>query len=130
MADAVMQELDSQQLAELAADACDDRKAIDIEMIRVDEVSSLADWMVIAGGHTDVQVRAIARSVQDKLEEVTGRLPLRKEGVNEGRWALLDYGELIVHVLQPGERSFYDLEAFWGHGERRTFAASGKEQDS
>lgn len=130
MADAVVQELDSQQLAELAADACDDRKAIDIEMIRVDEVSSLADWMVIAGGHTDVQVRAIARSVQDKLEEVTGRLPLRKEGVNEGRWALLDYGELIVHVLQPGERSFYDLEAFWGHGERRTFVASGKEQDS
>ena len=130
MADAVIQELDSQQLAELAADACDDRKAIDIEMIRVDEVSSLADWMVIAGGHTDVQVRAIARSVQDKLEEVTGRLPLRKEGVNEGRWALLDYGELIVHVLQPGERSFYDLGAFWGHGERRTFVASGKEQDS
>ena len=65
-----------------------------------------------------------------KLEEVTGRFPLRKEGVNEGRWALLDYGELIVHVLQPGERSFYDLEAFWGHGERRTFVASGKEQDS
>jgi len=128
MAEADQAELSSQQLAELAADACDDRKATGIELIRVDEVSSLADWMVIAGGHTDVQVRAIARSVQDKLEEVTGRLPLRREGLNEARWALLDYGELIVHILQPGERSYYDLEAFWGHGERRTFVASEVEQ--
>ena len=124
MADADQTELTSLQLAELAADACDDRKATGIELIRVDEVSSLADWMVIAGGHTDVQVRAIARSVQDKVEEVTGRLPIRREGLNEARWALLDYGELIVHILQPGERSYYDLEAFWGHGERRTFVAS------
>lgn len=130
MAEAQFQDLDSQKLAELAADACDDRKATGIEMIRVDEVSSLADWMVIAGGHTDVQVRAIARSVEDRLEEVTGRLPLRKEGVNEGCWALLDYGELIVHILQPSERSYYDLEAFWGHGERRTFVASESDQGS
>lgn len=117
-------ELESVQLAELAADACDDRKATDIEMIRVDAVSSLADWLVIAGGQSDVQVRAIARSVQDRLEAEAGRLPLRKEGLNEGRWALLDYGELIVHILQPGERSYYDLEAFWSHGERRPFVAS------
>jgi len=120
-------DLESVQLAELAADACDDRKAVDIEMIRVDEVSSLADWLVIAGGQSDVQVRAIARSVEDKLETEAGRLPLRKEGLNEGRWALLDYGELIVHILQPGERSYYDLEAFWGHGERRPFVASAEE---
>ena len=130
MAETQFQGLDSQKLAELAADACDDRKATGIEMIRVDEVSSLADWMVIAGGHTDVQVRAIARSVEDRLEEITGRLPLRKEGVNEGCWALLDYGELIVHILQPSERSYYDLEAFWGHGERRTFVASKPDQGS
>ena len=117
MAEAQFQDLDSRKLAELAADACDDRKATGIELIRVDEVSSLADWMVIAGGHTDVQVRAIARSVEDRLEEVTGRLPLRKEGVNEGCWALLDYGVVMVHILQTSDRSYYDLEAFWGHGE-------------
>ena len=116
--------MDSDQLAELAADACDDRKATDIRLIRVDEVSSLADWMVIAGGNSDVQVRAIAGSVEDRLETEAERLPLRKEGVSEGRWALLDYGELIVHVLQPGERSYYDLEAFWSHGESRSFLSS------
>ena len=60
--------MDSEKLAELVADACDDRKATDIRLIRVDEVSSLADWMVIAGGQSDVQVRAIARSVEDHLE--------------------------------------------------------------
>ena len=116
--------MDSQRLADLAAEACDDRKASDIRLIRVDEVSSLADWMVIAGGQSDVQVRAIARSVEDRLETEAERLPLRKEGVQEGRWALLDYGEVIVHVLMPDERGYYDLEAFWSHGETRTFLPS------
>jgi len=106
----------SESLARLAAEACDDRKAVDIRLIRVDEISSLADWFVICSGLTDVQVRAIARSVEDSLEQSSGRLPLRREGQSEGRWVVLDYGELIVHVLTPQERAYYDLEAFWGHG--------------
>lgn len=114
----------SRELALLAADACDDRKAVDIRLIRVDEVSSLADWFVIASGLSDVQVRAIARSVEDRIEETHGRLPLRREGQTEGRWVLLDYGELIVHVLTPQERSYYDLEAFWGHGEHEPYLGS------
>ena len=118
--------MDSEKLAEMVADACDDRKATDIRLIRVDEVSSLADWMVIAGGQSDVQVRAIARSVEDRLETEADLLPLRKEGLNEGRWALLDYGDVIVHVLMPDERGYYDLEAFWSHGESRTFLPSVK----
>ncbi|MCP9917592.1 ribosome silencing factor [Cyanobium sp. ATX 6F1] len=116
--------MDSRELAQLAAEACDDRKAVDILLIRVDEVSSLADWFVIASGLSDVQVRAIARSVEDRLETEAGRLPLRKEGQTEGRWLLLDYGELIVHVLTPSERSYYDLEAFWGHGEKVPFVST------
>ena len=60
--------MDSEHLAELAADACDDRKATDIRLIHVEKVSTLADWMVVAGGQSDVQVRAIARSVEDRLE--------------------------------------------------------------
>ncbi|MGA0989304.1 MAG: ribosome silencing factor, partial [Vulcanococcus sp.] len=108
------------------ADACDDRKATDIVLIRVEEISSIADWFVIASGFTDVQVRAMGRSVEDKLEEHTGRLPLRKEGQNEGRWVLLDYGEVIVHCLTPDERSYYDLESFWGHGEVESFVGSAE----
>lgn len=112
---------DTRAVALLAAEACDDRKAVDIRLIRVEEVSSLADWFVICSGLTDVQVRAIARSVEDQLETQLGRLPLRREGQSEGRWVLLDYGELIVHVLTPSERSYYDLEAFWGHGEQERY---------
>ncbi|MBM5808578.1 MAG: ribosome silencing factor [Cyanobacteria bacterium M_surface_9_m1_291] len=112
---------DSKALALLAAEACDDRKAVDIRLIRVEEVSSLADWFVICSGLTDVQVRAIARSVEDQLEQELDRLPLRREGQTEGRWVLLDYGEVIVHVLTPSERSYYDLESFWGHGEQERY---------
>jgi ribosome-associated protein len=111
----------SESLARLAAEACDDRKAVDIRLIRVDEVSSLADWFVICSGLTDVQVRAIARSVEDRLEAEAGRLPLRREGQAEGSWVLLDYGEVIVHILTPRERSYYDLESFWGHGEQERY---------
>ena len=111
----------SRQLALVAAEACDDRKAVDIRLIRVEEISSLADWFVICSGLTDVQVRAIARSVEDALEQQCSRLPLRREGQGEGRWVLLDYGELIVHILTPQERSYYDLESFWGHGDQERY---------
>lgn len=116
----------SETLARLAAEACDDRKAVDIRLIRVDEVSSLADWFVICSGLSDVQVRAIARSVEDRLEEEAQRLPLRREGQSQGSWVLLDYGEVIVHVLTPHERTFYDLESFWGHGEQIRYLSSGE----
>jgi ribosome-associated protein len=59
--------------------------------------------------------------VEDRLELDCERLPLRREGVTQGRWVLLDYGDLIVQVLTPQERSYYDLEAFWGHGETILF---------
>lgn len=114
------QPLDSAALARLAAEACDDRRAMDIVLIRVEEVAYLTDWFVICSGGSPVQVRAIARSVEETLEEKARRRPLRLEGVSEGRWVLLDYGELIVHVMGAQERHFYDLEGFWSHGELHT----------
>ncbi len=113
--------MDSENLAVLAAKACDDLKAKDIQLVKIDKVTTLADWMVFAEGLSDVQVRAIIRSVQDNLQLKANLLPLRKEGLNEAKWALLDYGDLIVHVLQPQERKYYDLESFWSNGEQITF---------
>ena len=118
--------MDSEQLAELAAEACDDRKARDIQLIRISNVSSLTDWMLITEGLSDVNVRAIVKSVEDKLKEKANRLPLRKEGINEAKWALLDYGDLIINVLQPNERQYYDLESFWSNGEKRKFESLDK----
>ncbi len=116
--------MDSEVLAELAAEACDDRKAKNIKLIKVDEVSTLTDWIIITEGLSDVQVKAIISSVENRLKSEANRLPLRKEGLNEAKWALLDYGELIVHVLQPQQREYYDLEAFWSHGICRKFSHS------
>ena len=106
----------SSRLVKLAAVACDDRKAGDIKLLKVDEVSSIADWILISEGLSDVQVRAIINNVEKTLKEQANLIPLRKEGVNEAKWALLDYGDMIINVFQPNERKFYDLESFWSNG--------------
>ena len=108
--------MDSSFLVKLAAGACDDIKAGDIKLLKVDEVSTIADWILITEGLSDVQVRAIINNVEKTLREEADLLPLRKEGINEAKWALLDYGDLIINVFQPNERKFYDLESFWSNG--------------
>ena len=108
--------MDSSRLVEIAAVACDDRKAGDIKLLKIDKVSSIADWILISEGLSDVQVRAIINNVEKTLKEQANLIPLRKEGINEAKWALLDYGDLIINVLQPNERKFYDLESFWSNG--------------
>ena len=114
----------SQELAMNIAQAAEDRKASDIILLRVGEVSYLADYFVIATGYSRVQVRAIAAAIKDKVEQEWQRLPLRTEGQSEGTWVLQDYGEVMVHIMMPPEREFYNLEAFWGHAERIEFLAS------
>ena len=108
--------MDSRSLVELAAVACDHIKAGEIKLLKVDEVSSIADWIIITEGLSDVQVRAIVNNVEKTLRDEASLLPLRKEGCNEAKWALLDYGDLIINVFQPKERKFYDLESFWSNG--------------
>jgi ribosome-associated protein len=106
-----------QQLAFLAADAADDRKAGDMVLIDISQVSVLADYLLIVSGFSKVQLRAISNSIIEKLEDEYDRPPLRTEGQDRGGWILLDYGDLIVHIMMPEQREFYNLEAFWGHGE-------------
>jgi ribosome-associated protein len=108
----------SAQLAHAAAHAADDRKGADIVLLRVTEVSLLADYFVIVTGFSKAQVRAIANSVAGKVSTDLQQAPRHIEGQSEASWILLDYGDVIVHVLLPQEREFYNLEAFWGHAER------------
>ncbi len=108
-------------LAMAIANAADDRKGGNITILQTGDISYLADYFVIVTGFSNVQVRAIANAVESAIEEEFGRLPLRTEGMSEGRWVLQDYGEVIVHVFMPDDREFYDLEAFWGHAERIEF---------
>ncbi len=109
---------ESKELALIAAAAAADRKAGDMVVLGVAEVSYLADYFVLVTGYSKAQVRAIAQLIEDKVEEQLNRLPIRTEGQAEGSWVLKDYGDVMVHIMMPKEREYYNLEAFWGHAQR------------
>jgi ribosome-associated protein len=111
-------------LAHLIAEAADERKGADIVLLKVGDVTVLADYFVLVTGYSKVQVRAIARSIEEAVAEKLNRQPIRSEGLSEGTWVVEDYGDVIVHVLMPQEREYYNLEAFWGHAERTSFSAT------
>lgn len=106
------------------AQAADERKAVDIVLLRVSEVCYLADYFAIVTGFSNVQVRAICQAIADQVEEEWQRLPLRTQGLSDASWVVMDYGDAIVHILKPQEREFYNLEAFWGHAERIEFSTA------
>lgn len=108
----------SEKLARIIADAGSERKAGDILLLKLADVSYLADYFVMMTGYSRVQVRAIATAIEDKIKTELERRPLRTEGKAEGSWILQDYGDVIVHIMMPKEREFYNLEAFWIHAER------------
>ncbi|PSB04547.1 ribosome silencing factor, partial [Merismopedia glauca] len=108
----------SQDLALAIAQGADDRKGGDIIVMKLTEVSYLTDYFVTVTGFSRVQVRAICQAIQQKTELECDRSPLRIEGQMEGMWVLMDYGDVIVHIMLPEEREFYNLEAFWGHAQR------------
>jgi ribosome-associated protein len=108
----------SRNLAATIAEAASDRKAGEILLLRVAEVSYLADYFVMMTGYSRAQVRAIAEAIEAQVESEWQRRPLRTEGKSEGSWVLQDYGDVIVHIMMPKEREFYNLEAFWVHAER------------
>jgi len=117
---------DSRALALTIARAAEDRKGHEIVLLRVSEVSYLADYFAIVTGFSNVQVRAICAAIADQVEEEWNRLPLRIEGQSDASWIVMDYGDAIVHILKPQEREFYNLEAFWGHAERINFSTASK----
>ena len=98
--------------ARIAAAAADDKLATDVIAFDVSEQIGIADVFLLCTGNTDRQVKAVVDEVEDRLREVDGR-PLRREGEREGRWVLLDYGDLVVHVMAKDDREFYALERLW-----------------
>jgi ribosome-associated protein len=100
---------DKTQLCALAADS---RKAEDIVVLDVQQLSSVADYFLICSGTSDRQVRAIADAIADELAQ-HGEKPLAMEGYQKGTWVLIDCADLIVHVFDDDTRHFYDLERLW-----------------
>ncbi|MFD8597415.1 ribosome silencing factor [Kitasatospora sp. NPDC059646] len=103
----------SQELINVAAQAAADKLAHDIIAFDVSEVLSITDAFLIASAANDRQVRAIAEEIEDQLREKLDTKPVRREGEREGRWILLDYLDIVVHVQHSEERSFYSLDRLW-----------------
>ncbi|GGF28105.1 MULTISPECIES: ribosome silencing factor [Williamsia] len=99
-------------MAKVAAQAASDKLADDVVVIDVSEQLVITDLFVIASAGNERQVGAIVDAVEEKLREV-GRKPLRREGTREGRWTLLDYSDIVVHIQHSDERDFYALERLW-----------------
>lgn len=105
--------MDSRQKALLAAEAAESKLAESVIVLDLQEHTPVTDFFVIATGTTRVQVRAITEAIEEAIEEAGGGRP-RAEGRDGGRWVLLDFGDVVVHVMNPREREYYNLERLWG----------------
>jgi ribosome-associated protein len=97
-----------------------ERKAQNIVYLAVADKTTLCDYFIVAGGRSTTQVKALAEHLDEKMEKQFGEIPRRKEGIREGRWAVLDYADVIVHVFNDEERDFYHLERLWEDGKNLT----------
>ena len=115
LAEAAKKQTNAQDPGELAhriVDVASDKKAADIVLLRTAEITTMADYFVIASGRSDRQVQALSTAIVDKLRD-EGIKPLGVEGMSSARWVLLDYGSVIVHLFAPEEREYYGLERLW-----------------
>lgn len=103
----------SKERALLCAAYALEKKAFNVKVLEVKGISSLTDYLLIASGRSDRQVQAVAESVRLGLKKEHATQPLAMEGMDEGRWVLIDYGDVMVHVFQEPVREFYDLDGLW-----------------
>ncbi len=109
--------VDSWEKALLLSRFALEKKAYDLILMEVREVTSIADYFIICSGRSDRQVQSIAQGIEEKLGEM-GIPPQSVEGINRGQWVLMDFSDVIVHVFYQPLREFYDLEGLWGHAPR------------
>lgn len=107
-----------EELVQLVVDALEELKAKDIVKIDVREHTSVTDYMIIASGASNRQVKALADNVVEKAKDA-GRQPMGVEGKESGEWVLVDLADVVVHIMQPATREFYDLERLWQSAESR-----------
>ena len=100
-------------LCRAAVDALEDIKAEDIVVLDVQSMSSLFDYVIVASAESTRQTRALVGNLQDRIKDLGGKVR-GVEGENSGEWVLVDLGDVIVHVMQPAVRAYYNLEELWG----------------
>lgn len=108
--------MEAKELTEAICTFLSSKKAEDIVIADVQEKTTLCDYFIIASGRNTTQVRTLCENLEEHLSKA-GKEPLRTEGVRDGRWGVLDYGDVIVHIFNDETRLFYHLERLWGEGE-------------
>ena len=105
--------MNAAQLEKVVVAALEDIKGRDIEVINTAKLTPLFERIVVVSGDSNRQVRSLARNVEDKVREAGGEI-LSTEGEDGGEWVLVDLGDIVVHIMQPAIRSYYNLEELWG----------------
>ena len=109
------EEVSSKKLSSIIARVLDDKKAVDISVLNVANVCVLSYYFVIASATSTTQVKGLTSSLREKIKELFGRIPNGDENDLKNRWNLLDYGDVIVHIMHTEVRESYALEKFWNH---------------
>ena len=104
------------QKLEIIVKALDSKKAEDIKVIKIGDLTVIADYFVIADGTSSTQTKTLAEEAEFRMKE-NGEEPLRVQGNNGSNWIILDYGDIVVHVFSRDQREFYNLERLWRDGE-------------
>lgn len=107
----------SKEKALLICEYLSSKKAKGIVYIAVEHKTSLCDYFVVAGGTSKTHVKSLSENLEEFFDKQHGLTPRRREGIREGRWAVLDYADVIVHIFGDEERDFYNLERLWEDGE-------------
>jgi ribosome-associated protein len=115
--------MNSEQLSDLVVDALDDVKAQDIVRLDVRKLTTVTDFMIVASGTSNRHVKALVENVAEKAREA-GRKPIGVEGEEGGEWVLLDLDDVLIHVMLPKVRDFYNLEKLWSFGSLPGVAAT------
>ena len=119
--------MDIRKLQKIVVTALEDIKAEDIEVINTSKLTALFDRIIVATGNSNRQTRALARSVHDKVKEAGGEV-YGAEGEESGEWVLIDLGDIVVHLMLPAVRAYYNLEELWEAAPKRTKKAGAAEQ--
>lgn len=107
-----MKETEIREQVLALCEVLDNKKALDILAVNVADKTIIADWFVIASGRSTTQVKALCDELEEKAAE-RGLIARRKEGYQEGRWIVVDFGTILVHLFHPEEREYYNLERLW-----------------
>ena len=107
--------MEAKEMAKLAVAALEEKKAVDVKVIDIEKISTLADYFIIASGTNRSQVQAMAEAVEEELQKQDIH-PKNVEGYQSANWILMDYGDIVLHIFDEENRLFYDIERIWKDG--------------